>query len=40
MEFLENFNGIKFIGGGKVYNGKLGKSINSGQIKIYTNEKI
>jgi hypothetical protein len=23
MEFLENFNGIKFIGNGKVYNGYL-----------------
>jgi len=23
MEFLENFNGIKFIGNGNVYNGYL-----------------
>ena len=25
MEFLEKFNGIKFIGNGNVYNGYLGQ---------------
>ena len=40
MEFLENFNGIKFIGNGKVYNGYLSQEQTWEEYKQWANENI
>ena len=40
MEFLENFNGIKFMGGGKVYNGYLNHEQTWKEYQEWANKNI
>jgi hypothetical protein len=40
MEFLEKFNGIKFIGNGKVYNGYTGQEMSWKDYKEWAKENI